>query len=60
MNKIEMEKTINSLKGVAGILLAISQAPEETIVWREWVYDLLYEEVRGSVEKLEELTGLDK
>jgi len=55
MDTRELEIVSNRLKGVAGILLMISQSPDDSLVWREWVFDLLYEEVKESVEKIREI-----
>lgn len=53
MNKIELEKTTNEIKGVAGMLLMMSEIPEGVYKWGEWVYYNLFLQLEACIEKLE-------
>ena len=55
MNKIELEKTSNELKGVAGTLLMMSEIPEGTYRWSEWVHYNLYRKLQECIERLDML-----
>ncbi len=53
MNKIELEKTTNEIKGVAGMLLMMSEIPEGTYQWGEWVHYNLFKQLEACIGKLE-------
>lgn len=53
MNKIELEKTTNEIKGVAGMLLMMSEIPEGTYQWGEWVHYNLFRQLEKCIVKLE-------
>lgn len=53
MNKIELEKITNEIKGVAGMLLMMSEIPEGTYQWGEWVHYNLFKQLEESIGKLE-------
>lgn len=53
MNRIELEKTTNEIKGVAGMLLMMSEIPEGTYQWGEWVHNNLFRQLEECIEKLE-------
>lgn len=53
MNKIELEKTTNEIKGVAGMLLMMCELPEGEFQWSEWVYYNLFNKLEACIEKLE-------
>ena len=53
MNKIELEKTTNEIKGVAGVLLMMSEIPEGTYQWSEWAHYNLFLRLEVCIEKLE-------
>lgn len=42
---IEMEETTNSLKGVASVLLTMSEVLNGSMIWNEWALHLLYKEL---------------
>ena len=52
VNKIELEKTTNEIKGVAGMLLMMSEIPEGTYQWGEWVHYNLFRQLEECIEKL--------
>ncbi len=60
MNRIELEKTTNEIKGVAGMLLMMSEIPEGEYKWSEWVHYNLYRQLEACIEKLEEMVGEKK
>lgn len=51
--KIELEKIVNSLKGVASVLSTMSEIPEGSMIWNEWALHLLYKELNEDINKLE-------
>lgn len=53
MNKIELEKVSNEIKGVAAMLLMMSEIPEGTYQWSEWVHYNLFKQLEECIEKLE-------
>lgn len=53
MNRIDLEKTTNELKGVAGMLLMMSEIPEGTYQWGEWVHYNLFRQLEDCISKLE-------
>lgn len=53
MNKIELEKTTNEIKGVAGMLLMMSEVPEGIYKWGEWAHYNLFLRLEVCIEKLE-------
>lgn len=50
---IELEKTTNELKGVAGMLLMLSELPKGEFKWNEWVFYNMYRQLEESIFKLE-------
>lgn len=50
-----MENVISTLKGVASILVTMSEAPKGDVEWNEWALHLLGEEVSECVRLLEEI-----
>lgn len=54
----ELEKVNCSLKGVASILLMMSEVPSGSMVWSEWALDLLYEELKECINMLETVVGM--
>lgn len=52
---LEIEKVTNSIKGVAGMLSAMSEVADGSMIWNEWVLYLLYKDLSECIEKLEEL-----
>ena len=53
MNRIELEKTTNVLKGVAAMLLMMTEIPEGTYQWSEWVHHNLFRQLEDCIKKLE-------
>jgi len=49
----ELEKVNYSLKGVASILLMMSEVPYGSMIWSEWALDLLYRELKECINMLE-------
>ena len=47
----------NSLKGVASVLSTMSEVPEGSMIWNEWVLHLLYKELKENIKKLEEIAN---
>lgn len=54
---IEIEKIVNSLKGVASVLSTMSEVPEGSMIWNEWALYLLYKELDEDIRKLEEIAN---
>lgn len=50
---VEIEKIINSLKGVASVLSTMSEVPDGSMIWNEWALHLLYKELDENIKKLE-------
>lgn len=58
MNRIELEKTTNEIKGVAGMLLMMSEIPEGTYQWGEWVHYNLFKQLEDCIKKLETIADV--
>ena len=54
---IEIEKVVNSLKGVASVLSTMSEVPEGSMIWNEWALHMLYKELEENIKKLEEIAN---
>lgn len=52
---MELEQIIQILKGISSLLAAMSQAPENVIVWSNWGVVLLNLELRKCIEALENM-----
>lgn len=53
MNKMELEKTTNEIKGVASLLLMMSEVPDGDYKWHEWAFYDLFWKLEECAEKLE-------
>lgn len=54
---VEIEKIINSLKGVASVLSTMSEVPNGSMIWNEWALHLLYKELDENIKKLETIAN---
>lgn len=55
MNKVELEKATSEIKGVASMLLMMSEVPKGDYKWEEWLYYDLFLKLEECIERLEAL-----
>ncbi len=55
MNKMELEKATSEIKGVASMLLMMSEVPKGDYKWEEWLFYDLFLKLEDCVERLETL-----
>ena len=58
MNKIEMEKTLNELRGVASVLLMMSEMPKGDFQWQEWAFHNTFTKLEERIVRIEEIAEI--
>lgn len=56
---MDIEEVINSLKGIASIIITMS-TNTDNLRWNDWALFLLYNELAVDIEKLEIMVGKDE
>ena len=56
---MDIEEVINSLKGIASIIITMSTNNDNSR-WNDWALFLLYNELAVDIEKLEIMVGKDE
>ncbi len=56
---MDIEEVINSLKGIASIIITMSTNTDNSR-WNDWALFLLYNELAVDIEKLEIMVGKDE
>ena len=56
---MDIEEVINSLKGIASIIITMSTNTDNSR-WNDWALFLLYNELAVDIEKLEIIVGKDE
>ena len=56
---MDIEEVVNSLKGIASIIITMSTNPDNSR-WNDWALFLLYNELAVDIEKLEIMVGKDE
>ena len=56
---MDIEEVINSLKGIASIIITMSTNTDNS-KWNDWALFLLYNELAVDIEKLEIMVGKDE